>query len=125
MNSKMTTVHDIIKRKFNASQYLRVTAGGDIPLSYISAFFYIGLHADGSVAKTHLESVLEVSQSTMSRILQRLGDGSAENDKVKGLGLIVTTEDSMDWRIKRVTLTKKGKEVLSRYARIVNPEVMA
>ena len=31
----------------------------------------------------------------------------------------------MDWRIKRVTLTKKGKEVLSGYARIVNPEVMA
>ena len=43
MNSKMTTVHDIIKRTFNASQYLRVTAGEDIPLSYISTFFYIGI----------------------------------------------------------------------------------
>jgi len=123
MNSKMTTVHNTVKRTFNANQFLRVTIA-DVPLSHISVLLYIGLQSDENIGKTQLERVLDMSTSTMSRILQRLGAGSGDNERVKGLGLIDIYEDPMDWRLKRVKLNKKGQEVLDGYARIVNQEVI-
>ena len=124
MNSQMVTINDIIKQSFSAIQFLRESTASDLPASHVAVLCYVGLHNSGDIGKKQLETVFEMSTSTMSRILQRLGAGSVDNDRVKGLGLIVTTEDPMDWRTKRVTLTKKGKEVLSGFARIMNPEVV-
>lgn len=124
MNFQMTTISDTIKRSFSAIQFLRESTVSDLPVSHIAVLCYIGLQNGGDIGKKQLEGVFEMSTSTMSRILQRLGAGSGDNDRVKGLGLIVTAEDPMDWRTKRVTLTKKGKEVLSGYARIIDPEVV-
>ena len=123
MNSKMITVRDTVKRSFNATQFLRVSAG-DIPVSYLSVFLYVGLQADGPISKTQLERVLDMSTSTMSRVLQRLGAGSGDNTRVKGLGLLELAEDPMDWRLKQVSLTKRGREVLDGFVRIVSPEVI-
>ncbi len=124
MHSQMTTINDTIKRSFKAIQFLRESTVSDLPVSQIAVLCYVGLQNGGDIGKKQLEIVFEMSTSTMSHILQRLGAGSGDNDRVKGLGLIVTTEDPMDWRYKRVALTKKGAEVLSGYASIINPEVV-
>ena len=118
-----TTVRDTVKRSFNAIQFMRSSTVSDLPLSHMAVLCYVGLQAGGDIGKTQLESVLDMSTSTMSRILQRLGAGSSETDRVKGLGLVSLAEDPADWRYKRVSLTKRGREVLDTFARIVCPEV--
>lgn len=123
MKSQMATINDTIKQSFSAIQFLRESIASDLPISHLAVLHYVWLQNGESIGKTQLERVLDMSTSTMSRILQRLGLGSVENDRVKGLGLIETKEDPADWRTKRVSLTKKGREVLDGYVRIINPEV--
>lgn len=123
MNSQIATVHDTVKQSFNAIQFMRVSTASDLPISQLAVLCYIGLQGGGDIGKTQLEAVLDMSTSTMSRILQRLGPGSTESDRVKGLGLVSLAEDPNDWRYKRVKLTQRGREVLDGFARIINPEV--
>lgn len=70
----------------------------------------------GVVSQKELGDRLGIPQSTVSRTVAHLGEGSF---KKEGLGLVTTREDPKDRRFKIVVFTPKGKNLASEVEAIV------
>ena len=81
-----------------------------IPAQVFCTFFYIASH--NGCTSQDLCKELGLTSSSVSRCTDWLSDFHRLGKP--GMGLIVKTKDNMDYRIKRLNLTPKGKLVVQQ-----------
>lgn len=94
----------------------------DCNLSYVHAFTMIAKHAPAALAD--LPELLNISRTTITRLVAYLGEGSTDGGKaISGLNYVITSEDPLDTRRKLVSLTVAGELVSRNVSRLLRGEV--
>jgi DNA-binding MarR family transcriptional regulator len=112
----LTLINDVF-------MYMRYSFGyQDCNLSYVNAFTMIAKHAPAALAD--LPDMLNISRTTITRLVSYLGEGSTDGGKaISGLNYVITSEDPLDTRRKLVSLTVAGEMVSRNVSRIMRGDV--
>jgi DNA-binding MarR family transcriptional regulator len=110
---------DVIKLN-EVLMYMRYAFGyQDCNLSYVLAFTTIAKHAP--IQLSELPDKLNISRTTITRLISYLGEGMAEGPRpLVGLNYVKTTDDLLDSRRKLVSLTPAGLMVAGNVQRLLN-----
>ena len=85
----------------------------------IAVFFYVGTYdSHNGISMQKIAEELDISQSSVSRNVYKLGD--VNRHKKTGIGLLIAFEDPMERRRKLVRLTSKGKRVFHTLSDLVS-----
>jgi DNA-binding MarR family transcriptional regulator len=80
------------------------------PASYVAAFLYVALQP--GKGPSEIGEALGVAQAAASRLVLEIGQKSRHGGE--GLGLVDSVPDPHDLRARKLFLTKKGRQLLSR-----------
>lgn len=110
MTEHENTQYDI-QTLVDVTMYMRYAFGmQDTPLSYVTAFMQVA--ARSPVPMSDLAESLELSRTTITRMVSYLGVGAQEGGQnIVGLQYVHALEDPLDTRRKLVALTQAGAEV--------------
>lgn len=103
-------------RVVNALKMLRGMVAPDLGVQHLLVLLYV--YQTPGVSLLHLEKELGISNSSASRIVQRLGEGS-HSQSIKGLGLTKVVDDPMNLRSKLVSLTSKGQATAASFINLL------
>ena len=83
-----------------------------MPLHFLQTFLIVASSTEGSVTYREIEEALNLTNSSVSRTLNALGDRHRKGDK--GHGLIEVFIDPGEGRRYRARLTKRGRALASQ-----------
>lgn len=100
--------------------------GTDAPLSYARVFVSVAM--SGEEDQGSLQRRLQISPSSMVRATQAMGSASWVKDvrgrRKTGLDLLRSEQDATNFRLRRLTLTAKGRQLAERLGIIKRERVV-